>query len=64
MSLFRVRLSSFLAGAAIVGGFAVYQLRQDVWSSHKILMDQAKGGCADLEGRVAALEQKLAALEK
>eukprot|EP00192_Tetraselmis_astigmatica_P022894 CAMPEP_0117680244 /NCGR_PEP_ID=MMETSP0804-20121206/18245_1 /TAXON_ID=1074897 /ORGANISM="Tetraselmis astigmatica, Strain CCMP880" /LENGTH=64 /DNA_ID=CAMNT_0005489721 /DNA_START=144 /DNA_END=338 /DNA_ORIENTATION=+ len=64
MGLFRIRLSSFLAGAAVVGGYAVYQLRQDVWSSHQLLIGQAKDGTAALEARVAALEQKLAQVDK
>lgn len=64
MGLFRIRLASFLAGAGLVGAFAAYQLRQDIWSSHTLLMDQAKQGTAGLESRVAALEQKLASMEK
>ena len=40
--LFRIRLSAFLAGVAVAGTFAVYQLRQDVLQSHKLLSAQVR----------------------
>lgn len=38
--LFRARLVSFFAGLGVAGGFALFQLRQDVWESHKLLSEQ------------------------
>ena len=38
--LLRVRLTSFLAGVALAGSAALYQLRQDIWDSHSILAAQ------------------------
>lgn len=38
--LWRIRATSFLAGVAIAGSFALYQLRQDLWDSHAILAAQ------------------------
>ncbi|MCJ1467953.1 hypothetical protein MMC07_006579 [Pseudocyphellaria aurata] len=35
-----VQATSFLAGVAIAGSFALYQLRQDLWDSHAILAAQ------------------------
>ena len=38
--LWRTRVTSFLAGVAIAGSLALYQLRQDLWDSHAILAAQ------------------------
>ena len=35
--LFRARVVSFLSGFAVAGCIALYQLRQDVWESHRLL---------------------------
>ena len=40
--LFRTRVVSFLAGLGAAGAFAIVQLRQDVWESHKILSQQVR----------------------
>ena len=40
--LFRARLVSFFAGLGVAGGFAIFQLRQDIWESHKLLSEQVK----------------------
>jgi hypothetical protein len=40
MVVLRARVISFLAGFAVAGGFALYQLRQDVWESHRVLAAQ------------------------
>jgi len=53
--LVRARLSAFLCGFALAGGFAVYQLRKDVWDSHKMLAEQAVG----VEKRLKRLEDTL-----
>uniref|UniRef100_A0A061QVM5 Uncharacterized protein n=1 Tax=Tetraselmis sp. GSL018 TaxID=582737 RepID=A0A061QVM5_9CHLO len=63
-SLLRIRLSSFLAGAALTGGLALYQLRQDVLASHELLVAQTRESNAAVEARVQALEERLATLEK
>ena len=42
MSLLSTRLSSFLAGAGLAGGFALYQLRTDLWESHSVLLKQVR----------------------
>ena len=39
--LLRVRVTSFLAGVALAGSAALYQLRKDIWDSHTILQSQA-----------------------
>ena len=31
---------SFFAGLGVAGGFAIFQLRQDIWESHKLLSEQ------------------------
>eukprot|EP00873_Tetraselmis_striata_P019779 jgi/Tetstr1/440043/TSEL_028402.t1 len=64
MGLFRIRLSSFMLGAAVTGAFAVYQLRQDLWSSHDVLLSQTQGSVQALEGRIATLEERIAKLDK
>lgn len=38
--LLRARLVSFFAGLGVAGGFATFQLRQDVWESHRLLSEQ------------------------
>ena len=38
--LWRIRATSFLAGVAVAGSAALYQLRQDIWDSHAILAAQ------------------------
>ena len=38
--LLRARVVSFLAGLGVAGSFALFQLRQDVWESHKLLAEQ------------------------
>ena len=38
--LWRIRLTSFLAGVAVAGSASLYQLRQDIWDSHSILAEQ------------------------
>ena len=40
--LLRARVASFLAGAAIAGAFAFYQLRQDLVASQQVLLDQVR----------------------
>lgn len=58
--LYRVRISSFLAGFGICAAFALYQLRQDVLKSHTVIASQADEYKAKLEGRIASLEATLA----
>lgn len=38
--LLRARLVSFFAGVGVAGSLALYQLRQEVWESHRILSQQ------------------------
>ena len=58
MSLFSTRLSSFLAGAGLAGGFALYQLRTDLWESHSVLAKQVRGvGGAEGGGRARGGEE-------
>lgn len=64
MSLFRIRLSSFMMGAAVTGAFAINQLRQDVLSTHDVLLSQTKGSMQALESRIAALEERIAKEDK
>ena len=40
--LLRARVVSFLAGLGVAGSFALFQLRQDVWESHKLLSEQVE----------------------
>ena len=40
MGLFRVRATSFLAGFGLAAGLGLYQLRQDIISSHEVLSRQ------------------------
>jgi len=58
--LARARIASFFVGVGVAGSFAIYQLRQDVWESHRVLAEQAKTADAALQHRVAALESALA----
>eukprot|EP00884_Botryococcus_braunii_P007406 jgi/Botrbrau1/16667/Bobra.0068s0083.1 len=60
MVLVRARVSSFLAGFAVAAGLALYQLRQDIWESHRVLAAQAETVDRALEERVAQLEAALA----
>ena len=46
MGLLRVRVTSFLAGFACMGGYALYSLRNDVWASHRQLENQARESVA------------------
>ena len=47
--LVRARVVSFLSGFAVAGCIALYQLRQDIWESHKLLASQVwvvlRGSC-------------------
>ena len=45
--LLSARISSFLAGAAIAGAFAFYQLRQDLLASQQVLLDQVQLHCVE-----------------
>lgn len=38
--LVRARVVSFLSGFAVAGCICLYQLRQDIWESHKLLASQ------------------------
>ena len=38
--LVRARVVSFLSGFAVAGSVALYQLRQDIWESHRLLASQ------------------------
>ena len=40
--LVRARVVSFLSGFAVAGCIALYQLRQDIWESHKLLASQVR----------------------
>lgn len=40
--LLRVRATSFLAGVALAGALAYFQLRQDLLQSQKVLTDQVR----------------------
>ncbi|KAF8066229.1 hypothetical protein HT031_002551 [Scenedesmus sp. PABB004] len=62
MSL-RTRASSFLAGFAVAGGAAFYQLHRDLTSSSEYLAAQAREAREVLEGRVAALEAIVAGMQ-
>ncbi len=42
--LVRARVVSFLSGFAVAGCIALYQLRQDIWESHKLLASQVRLG--------------------
>ena len=42
--LVRARVVSFLSGFAVAGCIALYQLRQDIWESHKLLASQVRPG--------------------
>ena len=70
-SSLRSRLTAFLVGVGVAAGAGYYRLQSDVWSSARALEGQIEGlrgaggdsnrGLAD---RVAALEKRLAELEK
>eukprot|EP00798_Chlamydomonas_sp_ICE-L_P018715 gene18716-25238_t len=60
MGLLRVRLTSFLVGFGVAGGLGMYQLRQDVLTSHEVLSRQADEYRSKLEKRVAQLESLVA----
>lgn len=62
--LWRIRATSFLAGVAIAGSFALYQLRQDLWDSHAILAAQAEAYDKGVEQRVTRLEGIVAQISK
>ncbi|BDA51518.1 Actin [Coccomyxa sp. Obi] len=63
--LLRVRATSFLAGVALAGAVAYFQLRQDLLQSQQVLIHQAsKFSCEELEKRVADLESSVADLKK
>lgn len=38
----RTQLGGFLAGFAMAGSIAMYQLQKDVWSSHRLLLQQVR----------------------
>jgi hypothetical protein len=38
--LARARIASFFIGLGAAGSFAIFQLRQDVWESHRVLSEQ------------------------
>eukprot|EP00877_Chromochloris_zofingiensis_P004215 jgi/Chrzof1/13795/Cz08g12210.t1 len=59
--LIRVRVVSFLSGAAVAGAAALYQIRKDIQSSHEFLAQQAREARESLELRVSALEAIVAA---
>lgn len=40
LMLVRARVVSFLSGFAVAGCICLYQLRQDIWESHKLLASQ------------------------
>jgi hypothetical protein len=40
--LLRFRIASFLTGFGLASAFALYQLRKDIWDSHRILLEQVK----------------------
>ncbi|GMH37314.1 hypothetical protein BSKO_05187 [Bryopsis sp. KO-2023] len=58
--LFRIRLTSFLAGFAVAGGLALYQLQHDVKKSHAIIAGEVESFKTDfktLSVRLSKLEQ-------
>lgn len=44
--LVRARVVSFLSGFAVAGSVALYQLRQDIWESHRLLASQVGAASA------------------
>jgi len=50
------RITSFAFGFACASGISMYKLKEDIWSSHKILAEQ----CADTEARLSKLEMSSA----
>ncbi|CAA6663157.1 unnamed protein product [Spirodela intermedia] len=54
--LFRVRMSSFFAGAAVASGFGFYFLYKDYRIAQEAISQQAKSVYESLDARVTALE--------
>ncbi|XP_078440233.1 ABC transporter A family protein [Wolffia australiana] len=54
--LFRVRMASFFAGAAVASGFGFYFLYKDYMIAQEAISQQAKSVYNSLDARVAALE--------
>ena len=50
--MFTTRVTSFALGFACASGISMYKLKEEIWSSHKILADQ----CANTEARLSKLE--------
>ena len=46
------RITSFAFGFACASGISMYKLKEEIWSSHKILADQS----ATTEARLSKLE--------
>ena len=55
MSLWRTQLSSFLSGFAVASMASMLLLRNDVWTSHRVLSDQT----ASFESRIKSLEERI-----
>ncbi|KAL3499099.1 hypothetical protein ACH5RR_041831 [Cinchona calisaya] len=55
--LLRVRITSFLAGAAMASAIGIYAMHHDYQIAHQTLSQQTIGHYHSLEGRISALEK-------
>lgn len=55
--MWKIRLTSFLVGLGVGGGFALYQLRSDIARSQEVLVTQAEVFREGIESRISVLEQ-------
>ncbi|KAG1359134.1 hypothetical protein COCNU_08G005800 [Cocos nucifera] len=61
--MFRVRLSSFLAGAATSSVLGFYLLYKDYMFAHEAISQKVRGICETLDERYEALNGRITALE-
>jgi hypothetical protein len=52
----RTQVGGFLAGFAIAGGIAMYQLQKEVWSSHRLLLQQVRGNASSSGAAYSAFD--------
>ncbi|KAK2981929.1 hypothetical protein RJ640_019149 [Escallonia rubra] len=55
--VFRVRLASFFAGAAVASAFGLYVLHEDYKTAHQSISQKMNGLYDSMEGRICALEK-------
>ncbi|KAL4524528.1 hypothetical protein Ndes2526B_g06728 [Nannochloris sp. 'desiccata'] len=60
--LFRARVSSFLAGVAVMGVHATYQLKMHLVESQDLLVKEVTNTMAEMDKRVAKLELAVSTL--